>query len=914
MELFTDICSPIDPYIRDGYYKRVHWDANGRKSVAYYNEADQMLISQYYGDEAAPITASRSFYDDAGRLVLSEDPNKLKTTYEYDFRGRLLSMDEPDAGVTQYVYRRDGSIRFSQNAKQALANQYSYTHYDAAGRPTESGEWQPSSAQNISISMLREDAWDLLEREEAYLPEGSTVDVVKTYYDGQAPEAAPGKGKGNFLMGKVSYSEKLDEGEEKVSRTWYSYDERGRVVWMVQTIAGLPGAKTVDYRYGPAGNVRVVAYQQDQSDAFYHYYEYDADTRLKAVYTSSTKPAYELDEYTVKNLAAFDLQASYTYYKHGPLKQVKLADGLQTTDYYYTVQGWLKAINNPNDTDNSDQDVFSMQLDYFAGDYEKANSGIIANALPEESDYSGNIQTQSWQQQTGQPNPDYYSYQYGYDQRYQLREALFGSISGGNFVKEDTYSVSQLSYDANGNIQTLLRQGTPQPNDFTGVNKYQYRKKNGVEINQLEKVGTYASYAYNAIGQMVKQQAEPDSEAPTQYIEYDVSGKAVGVYSFAKKNDQGIWQYEEANLLHRYYYDDKGYRVRKEDKTSGKTTYYVRDASGSLLSTYEQQTSTSDIELTEVPVYGASRLGVAHRNTDQTLSYLYELKDHLGNVRSRVMKSEPGVDLVSWHTYYPFGLENQALSSNESSYGLRHRYQGEFAEYDQETKLNHFELRQYDPVVGRWLSVDPMGQHWSPYLAMGNNPISRVDPDGGCDDCPDPIYDGAALVGTTVTASRIDNKVFDWGGRVFSQGFDTWNLSQQQFYHDLGYFSNLASGAANPFYFVDNPIQVGADFVNDVADGNYVMATITLVTLGKARSARKLANAGRAPKKIERIDIPKLDPTGKPLHGQLPHVHFKDGRALNIDGTWKHGSGGVNTIDNKSKNWLIENGWTLPKE
>ena len=91
------------------------------------------------------------------------------------------------------------------------------------------------------------------------------------------------------------------------------------------------------------------------------------------------------------------------------------------------------------------------------------------------------------------------------------------------------------------------------------------------------------------------------------------------------------------------------------------------------------------------------------------------------------------VDLVSWHTYYPFGLENKALSSGESSYALHHRYQGAFAEYDEETKLNFFELRQYDAVTGRWLSTDPHGQHWSPYLAMGNNPASYFDPDDGFD-------------------------------------------------------------------------------------------------------------------------------------------------------------------------------------
>ncbi|NQX82820.1 MAG: hypothetical protein HRT66_12635 [Flavobacteriaceae bacterium] len=33
--------------------------------------------------------------------------------------------------------------------------------------------------------------------------------------------------------------------------------------------------------------------------------------------------------------------------------------------------------------------------------------------------------------------------------------------------------------------------------------------------------------------------------------------------------------------------------------------------------------------------------------------------------------------------------------------------------------------------MGRWLTTDPAGQYASPYLGMGNNPISMMDPDGG---------------------------------------------------------------------------------------------------------------------------------------------------------------------------------------
>src|SRR5690606_12416343 len=65
----------------------------------------------------------------------------------------------------------------------------------------------------------------------------------------------------------------------------------------------------------------------------------------------------------------------------------------------------------------------------------------------------------------------------------------------------------------------------------------------------------------------------------------------------------------------------------------------------------------------------------------------------------------------------------------------RHRYQGN--EYRKEAGLNwmDFHARQYDPQIGRFLGVDPLAdaggqQVFSPYAAMGNNPVAMTDPGG----------------------------------------------------------------------------------------------------------------------------------------------------------------------------------------
>ena len=61
-------------------------------------------------------------------------------------------------------------------------------------------------------------------------------------------------------------------------------------------------------------------------------------------------------------------------------------------------------------------------------------------------------------------------------------------------------------------------------------------------------------------------------------------------------------------------------------------------------------------------------------------------------------------------------------------------------------------------------------------------------------------------------------------------------------------------------------------------------------------------------KYYERVD------KGNTNNNELDHVHFKDGRALNKDGTWKHNKSGSDSIPNSIQKWLKESGWTLPKD
>jgi RHS repeat-associated protein len=102
--------------------------------------------------------------------------------------------------------------------------------------------------------------------------------------------------------------------------------------------------------------------------------------------------------------------------------------------------------------------------------------------------------------------------------------------------------------------------------------------------------------------------------------------------------------------------------------------------------------------------------------------------DHLGSPLA--MTDEDG-NVVWRRDYKPFGQEIDP--GGETTFNT-HTYTGK--EFDAETGLYYYGARYYDPVIGRFISVDPAGanpsnpQSWNRYVYTLNNPYKYVDPDG----------------------------------------------------------------------------------------------------------------------------------------------------------------------------------------
>jgi RHS repeat-associated protein len=671
-----------------------------------------------------------SFYNDAGQLVATIAPEGVKaiwnavptevsaipflTRYEYDLQGRLIAQTETDAGRTEYVYRRDGQLRFSQNAVQrnATPKRFSYVNYDTYGRAVESGEFEPvASSLSFSVQGMP-DAVVESTASNGSLTDGTRKDWVRSHFD-EAPWAVPDEWETyvpDYTYGKLAASENAN------AKTWYSYDEQGRMEWMLQDIKGL-GAKMVEYTYDLAGNVLKVAYQKGKPDAFYHYYAYDDDLRLKTVHTS-------------RNGLSRELQATYHYYLHGPLKRVELADKLQGIDYVYTIQGWLKSINHPDKAHDPGKDgtantanaafapdAFGLQLDYFSGDYIRSNTSIASfntignTTTPVPSLYSGHIATQTWftQKSTGaiavqgaQINaPQSATYQY--DNRYQLTQATFATPDFANrtLQLQEKYKEYGMTYDWHGNLKSLKR------NDANGALKDDFTYNYQLNTNQLQNVSSYRSYQYDQMGQM----SAEIGNGQANYLEYDANGKVRYLYKDATRTQ----------LKAGYDYTDGGDRYKKtEYENGGGITYSVYGRSG-LLATYVVKNGAT--ALSEVPVHG---LGMYYEDSKQTV---YELSNHTGNVLAIIGRSKTNgqADVLSYNDFTAMGLPVGEGGDQNYGYG----YQGAYSGQDEQTGWNNFELRMYDSRIGRWLSTDPYQQYWSPYVGMGNDWINGVDPDGG---------------------------------------------------------------------------------------------------------------------------------------------------------------------------------------
>ena len=184
---------------------------------------------------------------------------------------------------------------------------------------------------------------------------------------------------------------------------------------------------------------------------------------------------------------------------------------------------------------------------------------------------------------------------------------------------------------------------------------------------------------------------------------YDGSGRRISKTRWSKANGAQDWEKELVT-----HYTGIGTEVRENLTGASSETKVVVNMPQNL-----------------------GRYGVEYADAPSAATtYAWFLHDHLGSTVAVYGSSENGegqLDLEHAYEYRSFGEMAELASSADK---VTENFTGK--ELDDETQFTYHGARYLDPMLGMWISVDPMRQFTSLYLYAGNgyNPVNGVDPDG----------------------------------------------------------------------------------------------------------------------------------------------------------------------------------------
>jgi RHS repeat-associated protein len=206
------------------------------------------------------------------------------------------------------------------------------------------------------------------------------------------------------------------------------------------------------------------------------------------------------------------------------------------------------------------------------------------------------------------------------------------------------------------------------------------------------------------------------------------------------------------------YYDRAGAKLRKTVKTNATTTQYTQDYVGGL----EYRTTGTGALTLEAIYHAEGRITPVGANWQ----YEYSIRDHLGNTRLTfadlnangvvdVTGNNTTTEILNEYHYYPFGMNMAYDWTNNVAIDNKYQYNGKEMNDDFALNLNDYGARWYDAALGRWSSVDPLGEkmrRWTPYNYCFGNPWRFVDPDGMA-----PTTDYYDLKGKKIGSDGVNN-------------------------------------------------------------------------------------------------------------------------------------------------------------
>ena len=724
------LSSPQGYYNQNELYKTVvkneNWKTNpinlkNNTQEEFKNKKGQIVLKRTYNTGIAHDTYY--VYDQyenltyvlspkASNLGISSNLDNLCYQYKYDHRNRLVEKKLPGKDWEYIIYNKLDQPALTQDANLKAQNKWLFIKYDIFGRVVYTGIFNSSKSR----SGLQED----LNLETIQFEQRGSIplDGINTYYTNNSFPRT-----GILQIHIINY---YDD---------YAFDINGGVSENVGSIVPTTTTKSL----ATGSKIRVLGTSDWITNVIYY------DLKMRPIYNyskndflgSTQKVKTELDfvgkatKITTKHIKGantVDIVDTFTYDHPGRLltqtqkinsqaEEIIVANEydelgqltkkgiggktiqprLQTVDYNYNIRGWLTGIND-GDKNNSTitmgtGDLFGFQINY--------NNPSTGTPL-----YNGNI-TQTFWKTANPKDTSLRNYNYSYDALNRLTNAVDNL---------DRYNES-LTYDMNGNITSLIRKGNTDTNasnfgimdnliyNYLGNRLNTVEDSSGSTEGFKDGIHTAQEYTYDSNGNM-----RTDDNKGITAISYNHLNLPTDITL-------------SAGTIH-YDYDAAGAKQRKS--ASG----IITDYAGGFQ--YEKIGTAPEV----LKFFATAEGYVEKNNGNAPFAYIYQYKDHLGNVRlsyKDIGTTTPSLQIVEESNYYPFGLKQKVAGEAIFNSSYKYKYNGK--EFQDELGLNMYDYgaRNYDPVLGRWMNIDPMAGKWqeySPYNYTLNNPMFFVDPNG----------------------------------------------------------------------------------------------------------------------------------------------------------------------------------------
>ncbi|MBX3238282.1 MAG: hypothetical protein KIT80_05815 [Chitinophagaceae bacterium] len=605
--------------------------------------------------------------------------------YEYDERQRLIIKKVPGAGEVNMVYDNRDRLVMTQDAKLKAANQYLVTKYDELNRSIETGLWNNTTAaqthrvnaKNITgphpVYPNTTGTYTYLTRtgynNYGSIPSGSglnatleTAQVNATYgfyttYNA-APDYAQQLTASTQTRGLVTWTETRIVGTGTFTYTVNIYDSKARLI-QVKSKNHLGGADVLTTQYSWAGQPLVTLQKQEKptpnAQTIFTVTKYLYDDLGRMVRTDKKIRHNQVNSDALPS--AYTTISKQEYDALGQLKKKNLGQKpgaaagtpLSVADHRYNIRGWLLGVNKDYIAETSNNDrYFGFELGY-------DKNPVLGTFTPR---HNGNIAGMLWKSEGDQEKR---KYNYSYDAVNRLSTAIFTQHASGtgtgavfNNANGMDFSLTYLTYDANGNILRKIQKGLMLNTARTIDDlSYGYIDNNS---NKLARVNELAPAYSGKLGDF------KDGDNTDRDYTYDVNGNLT---QDLNKNISTI-TYNHLNLPQvitvtgkgtiTYSYNAAGNKLKKVTVENGVTVNH----NGTSYTNVDITTTSSYVDgiVYESKAYSNSTLNTALGYTDKLqltaheegrirplfnnaatpnvptgFAYDYFLKDHLGNTR-----------------------------------------------------------------------------------------------------------------------------------------------------------------------------------------------------------------------------------------------------------------------------------------